>query len=44
MTTVPRIFNKVYNGVWARMREEGGLKLKLFEMALEAAKTQTRDR
>ena len=38
MITVPRVFNKVYNGVWAKMREEGGLKLKLFEMALAAAK------
>ncbi|MEE9912154.1 MAG: AMP-dependent synthetase/ligase [Deltaproteobacteria bacterium] len=38
MTTVPRIFNKVYNGVWAKMREEGGLKLKLFEAAIAAAK------
>lgn len=38
MITVPRIFNKVYNGVWAKMREEGGLKLKLFEAALDAAK------
>ena len=38
MTTVPRIFNKVCNGVWAKMREEGGLKLKLFKMALAAAK------
>jgi len=38
MITVPRIFNKVYNGVWAKMKEEGGLKLKLFEMALAAAK------
>ena len=38
MITVPRIFNKVYNGVWAKMREEGGLKLKLFEAALAAAK------
>lgn len=38
MTTVPRVFNKVYNGVWAKMKEEGGLKLKLFEMALDAAK------
>lgn len=36
--TVPRIFNRVYNGVWAKMREEGGLKLKLFEAALAAAK------
>ena len=38
MITVPRIFNKVYNGVWTKMREEGGLKLKLFEAALAAAK------
>jgi len=38
LITVPRIFNRVYNAVWARMREEGGLKLKLFEAALEAAK------
>lgn len=40
MVTVPRIFNKVYNGVWAKMREEGGLKLTLFEKALEAAKVK----
>ncbi|MGA2782384.1 MAG: AMP-binding protein [Smithella sp.] len=40
MITVPRIFNRVYNGVWAKMREEGGLKLKLFEAALEAAKSK----
>ncbi|MCU0614109.1 MAG: AMP-binding protein, partial [Desulfobacterales bacterium] len=38
MITVPRIFNKVYNGVWAKMRAEGGLKLKLFEAALAEAK------
>ncbi len=38
MITVPRIFNKVYNGVWAKMREAGGLKLKLFEAALAEAK------
>jgi long-chain acyl-CoA synthetase len=38
MITVPRIFNKVFNGVWAKMREEGGIKLKLFEAALAAAK------
>ncbi|MFO7568383.1 MAG: AMP-dependent synthetase/ligase [Smithellaceae bacterium] len=40
MITVPRIFNRVYNGVWAKMREEGGLKLKLFEAALAAAKSK----
>jgi len=38
MITVPRVFNKVYNGVWAKMRAEGGLKLRLFEAALAAAK------
>lgn len=40
MITVPRIFNRVYNGVWTKMREEGGLKLKLFEAALAAAKAK----
>lgn len=40
MITVPRIFNRVYNGVWAKMREEGGLKLKLFEAAIAAAKAK----
>ncbi len=40
MITVPRIFNRVYNGVWARMHEEGGLKLKLFEAALATAKVR----
>jgi long-chain acyl-CoA synthetase len=38
MITVPRMFNKVYNGIWAKMKEEGGLKLSLFEKALAAAK------
>jgi long-chain acyl-CoA synthetase len=38
MITVPRIFNKVYNGVQAKMKEAGGLKYKLFLMALAAAK------
>jgi long-chain acyl-CoA synthetase len=40
MITVPRIFNKVYNGVWAKMNEEGGLKLTLFKAALAAAKAK----
>lgn len=38
MITVPKVFNKVYNGVWAKMREEGGLKLTLFKKALAEAK------
>jgi long-chain acyl-CoA synthetase len=38
LIAVPRVFNKVYNGVHAKMKEEGGMKLKLFNMALAAAK------
>ncbi len=38
LVTVPRVFNKVYNGVWALMRKEGGTKLKLFEEAVRLAK------
>ena len=34
MVSVPRIFNKIYDGVHKRMAEEGGLKRKLFEAAL----------
>ena len=35
--TVPRVFNRIYAGVWAAMREAGGLKLRLFSAALAAA-------
>jgi long-chain acyl-CoA synthetase len=35
---VPRIFNRVYDKVWAKVKEEGGLKLKLFTAAVETAK------
>ncbi|MGC9324815.1 MAG: AMP-dependent synthetase/ligase [Desulfomonilia bacterium] len=35
---VPRIFNKIYTALWARMREEGGAKEKLFHAAVETAK------
>lgn len=34
---VPRVFNKIYQGLWKVMDEEGGIKLKLFKAALEAA-------
>ncbi|MHA1728684.1 MAG: AMP-dependent synthetase/ligase [Promethearchaeota archaeon] len=37
LVAVPRIFNKVYAGVHNLMEEEGGIKLKLFNMAKEAA-------
>ncbi len=32
--SVPRIFNRIYDGLNKRMHEEGGLKLKLFESAV----------
>ena len=38
LIAVPRIFNKVYNGLWAKMNEEGGIKKKLFVAAVKAAK------
>ena len=38
LIAVPRVFNRIYNGLWTRMREEGGMKLKLFETAVETAK------
>ncbi len=38
LLTVPRVFNKVYNGVWALMKKEGGTKQKLFEEAVHLAK------
>ena len=37
MASVPRVFNRIYDGLHARMNEEGGLKKKLFEAALETA-------
>jgi long-chain acyl-CoA synthetase len=38
LIAVPRVFTRIYNGLWARMREEGGMKLKLFEAAAQMAK------
>ena len=34
---VPRVFNKIYNGIQLRMEEEGGLKKKLFDAACAEA-------
>lgn len=36
--SVPRIFNRIYDGVNKKMTEAGGLKLKLFNKMLEVAK------
>lgn len=38
LIAVPRVFNKIYDALWARMNEEGGLARKLFVMGVEAAR------
>jgi len=38
MTAVPRVFNKIYDGLWTKMNEEGGLAKKLFVMGVESGK------
>ena len=38
LIAVPRVFNKIYDGIWAKMNDEGGLKKTLFVMAVESAK------
>lgn len=35
--SVPRVFNRIYDGLHAKMNEEGGLKKKLFDAAIETA-------
>ncbi|UCH29382.1 MAG: long-chain fatty acid--CoA ligase [Myxococcales bacterium] len=35
--SVPRVFNRIYDGLHAKMNEEGGLKKKLFDAALDTA-------
>jgi len=38
LIAVPRVFNRIYDGLWARMNEEGGLAKKLFVMGVESAR------
>ncbi|MBN2283154.1 MAG: AMP-binding protein [Deltaproteobacteria bacterium] len=38
LVAVPRVFNKIYDGLWTRMNEEGGLAKKLFVMGVESAR------
>jgi long-chain acyl-CoA synthetase len=38
LVAVPRVFNKVYDGLWTKMNEEGGLARKLFVMGVESGK------
>lgn len=40
LIAVPRVFNKIYDGINARMNQEGGLKKQLFLMAVQSAKTR----
>jgi len=37
LIAVPRIFNRIYDGLWARMNKDGGIRKKLFLFALNAA-------
>ena len=37
LIAVPRVFNKIYDGLWTKMNETGGLALKLFTMGIESA-------
>ncbi len=38
LVAVPRVFNRIYDGLWAKMNKEGGLAKALFVMGVEAAK------
>jgi len=40
LITVPRVFNRIYDVVWSTVREAGGLKLKLFQAAVDAARVK----
>ena len=38
LIAVPRVFNKLYDGLWSKMNETGGFPQKLFVMGVESAK------
>ena len=38
LVAVPRVFNKIYDGLWAKMNEAGGLAKALFSMGVESAR------
>ena len=40
MIAVPRVFNKIYDGLWTKMSETGGVAKALFEMGVNSAKTK----
>lgn len=37
LIAVPRVFNKIYDGLWIKINEAGGIARKLFTMGLESA-------
>lgn len=38
LVAVPRVFNRIYDGLWTKMNKEGGLPKTLFVMGVNAAK------
>jgi long-chain acyl-CoA synthetase len=38
LVAVPRVFNKIYDGLWAKMNDSGGLARALFTMGVESAR------
>jgi len=38
LIAVPRVFNKIYDGIMSKMKEKGGLALSLFTMGLKSAR------
>ena len=38
LIAVPRVFNKIYAGLWTKMNDQGGLAKKLFLMGIDAAR------
>ena len=38
LVAVPRVFNRIYDGLWIKMNKEGGLAKTLFVMGVESAK------
>ncbi len=38
LVAVPRVFNKIYDGLWAKMNEAGGLAKALFSMGVDSAR------
>jgi long-chain acyl-CoA synthetase len=40
LIAVPRVFNRIYDGLWAKMNETGGLARMLFVMGVESGKAR----